>query len=251
MSDPTVSDPTVSDPEFGDQEDGLGVNPDDPPQLLVFDVNETLSDLAPMAEHFATAGAPSAVAPTWFAGVLRDGFALTITGDAASFADVARASLRTLLATQVDDLDASVQRIMDGFQQLPVHPDVVEGIRALQTLGMRMVTLSNGAASVAEGLLERSGLLDCFERVLSVEDAPCWKPGAQAYAHAVQACGREPRECMLVAAHPWDLQGARRAGLGTAWVNRTGADFPGVFTAPDLQAESLVDLAAQLGAVGA
>jgi 2-haloacid dehalogenase len=40
-----------------------GVHPDGPPQpeLLVFDVNETLSDMAPLSARFAGVGAP----PSW------------------------------------------------------------------------------------------------------------------------------------------------------------------------------------------
>ncbi len=37
------------------------VSPDGPrrPELIVFDVNETLSDMSPMAQRFADVGAPS------------------------------------------------------------------------------------------------------------------------------------------------------------------------------------------------
>jgi 2-haloacid dehalogenase len=44
--------------------------------VLIFDVNETLSDMAPMAARFEDVGAPACLAKTWFAGLLRDGFAL-------------------------------------------------------------------------------------------------------------------------------------------------------------------------------
>ena len=37
---------------------------------VVFDVNETLSDMAPLADAFETVGAPGSLAKTWFAGVL-------------------------------------------------------------------------------------------------------------------------------------------------------------------------------------
>jgi 2-haloacid dehalogenase len=50
----------------------------------------------------------------------------------------------------------------------------------------------------------------------------------------------------LVAVHPWDIDGASRAGLGTAWINRTGGPYPKYFTAPDLTARSLTDLAEQV-----
>ena len=53
-------------------------------------------------------------------------------------------------------------------------------------------------------------------------------------------------DAMLVAVHPWDIDGAARAGLATAWIDRTGAPYPEYFTAPDLAACSLVELADQL-----
>jgi 2-haloacid dehalogenase len=53
---------------------------------------------------------------------------------------------------------------------------------------------------------------------------------------------------MLVAVHPWDLDGAARAGLRTAWVNRTGGGYPDYLTAPELTVSGLDDLAARLGA---
>jgi len=53
------------------------------PSVIVFDINETLPDMAPVAELFTGVGAPGHLAPLWFASLLRDGFALT-TGSACS-----------------------------------------------------------------------------------------------------------------------------------------------------------------------
>jgi 2-haloacid dehalogenase len=63
------------------------------PVLLVFDVNETLSDMAPLAARFEEVGAPGRLAGLWFAGLLRDGFALTIGGENAPFAGLAAEGL--------------------------------------------------------------------------------------------------------------------------------------------------------------
>ena len=43
---------------------GAGVEPR--PGVIVFDVNETLSDMAPMASRFADVGAPGLLARVWF-----------------------------------------------------------------------------------------------------------------------------------------------------------------------------------------
>jgi 2-haloacid dehalogenase len=226
------------------------VSPDGPrrPAVLLFDVNETLSDMSPMAGRFEDVGVPGHLAKTWFAGLLRDGFALTVAGIAKPFARIGEEALRVSLdGLQLSrSLDDSVAHIMGGFGELDVHDDVPDGVRALGDLGIRLVTLSNGSASVAQRLLEQAGLRDHFEQLLSVEEAGIWKPAIGAYAYALDKCGVEPMDAMLVAVHPWDTEGAARAGVGSVWVNRGGTTYPGYFTAPDLEATSLVDLADQL-----
>jgi len=225
-------------------------SPDGPrrPRLLIFDVNETLSDMSPMAKRFEDVGAPAHLASTWFAGLLRDGFALTAAEASDSFAHIAAGSLRVSLHDLPLNREtaAAVSYIMDGFAALPVHADVPNGISALSNLGIRLVTLSNGSASVAEALFERADIRQHFDRLLTVEDTSSWKPAQGAYAYALQQCGVDPEDAMLVAVHPWDIDGASRAGLATAWIDRTGAPYPEYFRAPDLRAASVAELADQL-----
>lgn len=230
-------------------------SPDSPrrPYLLIFDVNETLSDMSPMANLFEDVGAPAHLATAWFAGLLRDGFALTAVDASDSFASIAGESLRVVLHGLALDREASdaVTHIMSGFARLPVHADVVDGVGALSVLGIRLVTLSNGSAAVAEALFDRAGIRERFDRLLSVEDAGRWKPAPEAYAYALEQCGvGRPEDAMLVAVHPWDIDGASRAGLRTAWLNRTGVPYPTYFRSPDIRAESLTALVALFDAEG-
>ncbi|WP_299168224.1 haloacid dehalogenase type II [uncultured Arthrobacter sp.] len=218
-------------------------------RTIVFDVNETLSDMSPLANAFDAEGLPALAARVWFAGILRDGFALTVTGDNPAFSGIAEDSLQRLCADSLGQgaHTATVDNIMGTLTSLPVHDDVVPGVEALAGLA-ELVTLSNGAASVAEGLLQRAGIRRHFARLLSVADAPGWKPRESAYEYAAAELGRQPGEMLLVAVHPWDIHGAHRAGLKTAWINRAGAAYPTYFDAPDLEAGSLPELAGKLQA---
>ena len=141
------------------------------PELIVFDVNETLSDMAPLRERFQDLGAPGDLAATWFAGVLRDGFALAVRGVSRPFADIAESGLRWHFHGLDLDRgeDEAVAHVMVGFASLAVHPDVPGGVRALREAGFRLATLTNGSTSVSERLLGSAGLLDHFERLMSVE----------------------------------------------------------------------------------
>lgn len=224
-------------------------DPTDPPDVVLLDVNETLSDTSALAAVLAGLGAPEHLGPTWFAAVLRDGFALTAGGAPQPFADVAAAAARTLLSPHVgpDALEGAAQALVGAVGELPLHPDVATGLAALAASGTRVAALTNGSADVASGLLERGGVRRHLEDVLSVQGFGdgAWKPAAGAYAGACTALGVRPGAAVLVAVHPWDVDGAARAGLRTAWVDRTGtgrAAFPAVFTDPEVVAGGIDDL---------
>ncbi len=216
------------------------------PRVAVFDVNETLSDLGGLVPRLTEVGAPPDLLPAWFAATLRDGFALTAAGAYAGFRSVAAAVLGGQLA-QVEALrrpaEDAVEYVLDGFAELDVHPDVAEGMRRLAQAGVLMVTLSNGAAEVATTLLERAALADLVERFLSVDEVQRWKPAPEPYLYAARACGVPPERCALMAVHPWDIDGAKRAGLQAGWLDRRNSPYPAIFRLPDASGESLGTLA--------
>ena len=217
--------------------------------VIVFDVNETLSNMSPMADRFADVGAPGLMARVWFAGLLRDGFALTVAGTSEKFAMIAAESLRENLTgiSLNRSVEEAVDHIMQGFASLALHPDVAGAVRTFAASGLRLVTLSNGSTQLAETLFRTADIREEFDLLLSVEDAPGWKPLRAAYEYAADACGVEVGRMLLTAVHPWDIHGAAQAGLRTAWINRAGATYPGYFTAPDITVSTLEELASILG----
>ncbi|MGK5450893.1 haloacid dehalogenase type II [Streptomyces radiopugnans] len=220
-----------------------------PPRLIVFDVNETLSDMTPLRARFEEVGAPGHLAPLWFAGVLRDGFALTAAGGFAEFADLAADGLRALLGglpERPGGVDDAVRHVLAGLGTLPVHPDVPGGVRALREAGFRLVAMTNGAAPTAERLLDGAGVLEHFEALLDVRGPRAWKPASAAYRYAIEKLGVTAGETLLAAVHPWDVDGARRAGLAAAWLRRGATVYPTAMTAPTLTADDLSSLARAL-----
>jgi len=53
---------------------------------------------------------------------------------------------------------------------------------------------------------------------------------------------------VVVAAHPWDVDGAQRAGLTGVWVDRRKTPYPLAFLPPDLRVPDLEALADMLTA---
>ena len=216
--------------------------------VVVFDVNETLSDMAPMRDRFADVGAPEHLAALWFAGVLRDGFAITAAGGQKSFAVLAEGGLRSVLSGLPLDrpVQDAVAHVLAGFSMLDLHPDVASGVRAFRQRGLRLVTLTNGSRQVAHRLLSTTGIAGEFEMLLSVDEAGAWKPAPAAYDYAARRCGVDPAQMLLVAVHPWDIDGAARAGMATGWVNRSDRPYPGYFRDPTYVGATIGDIAAAL-----
>lgn len=217
-----------------------------PPVVVVFDVNETLTDMSPLRGRLVEVGASGTLFDAWFAATLRDGFAVTAAGGYADFADIARHTLTGLLASRPDapaDPSQAADHVLAGLPELDVHPDVPEGLRRLHKAGVRLVTLTNGATAISDGALSRAGVRDLFSARMSVADAGRWKPAPESYAFAAATVAEPPGRLALVAAHPWDVDGAGRAGLIGAWLNRSTATYPPYLTVPAVTASSLPALA--------
>jgi 2-haloacid dehalogenase len=215
----------------------------------VFDVNETLTDMAPLAGRLEHVGLPGHLLSAWFAGVLRDGVALTLAGGHASFAAVAADGLRALAASTdgAADPEQAAAHVLAGLPELPLQPDVHGGVRALRAAGYRLATLTNGCADTTRAVLGRAGLTDCFEKHLDVAGPGRWKPAREAYAHALDAMDVPAGAALLVSVHPWDVDGAARAGLATAWLRRTARPYPSTAHPAGLTVTTLPDLVARLG----
>lgn len=207
------------------------------PRVVVFDVVETLASLEPVADRLARQGLDQGELSAWFTRMLRDGMALTAAGGYAGFAEIARSALGahsrgTLTDDQIDD-------VLAGFGELTAQPDAVAAVRAARDAGLRVFTLTNGAAATTRAFLERAGLAADVEEALSIDDVHAWKPSPAVYRYAVDTAGVPAAEMALVAVHSWDIFGARQAGLTTGWSPRLEGVPTPVFGTADVVAGTL------------
>jgi 2-haloacid dehalogenase len=205
------------------------------PEVVAFDVNETLLDLSPVRAALVEAGEPEHLLGTVFARTLLTGFAAAGTGTWCRFRDAFDAAL----AQESDLPEDRRSAVADAFQELVPHPDVEPALRKLAAAGIRAVTLSHGSPGVAEAGLARGGITPLVERTLSSETIRAWKPAREVYLWAAGTCQVPPERMALVAAHGWDVLGAQRAGLTGAWFPRSERTYPAVYEQPDVAAEDL------------
>ncbi|MEO5785286.1 MAG: haloacid dehalogenase type II [Casimicrobiaceae bacterium] len=217
------------------------------PDVIVFDVIETLFSLDPIETRLRAAGMPAGSLRAVFAALLRDAFALDAAGTPKPFAEIARATLEVALTTQgIAGADEKIESIMAGFAELPAHDDVRPAFEAVRDAGIRIITLTNGSAENTRKLLARAGLAEFVEKSVAVAEANHWKPRAEVYRHAATTCGMEPGRMAMVAAHAWDLHGAKQVGFMTGWVQRQDKQYLGVMAPPDVTARSLPEVVHQL-----
>ncbi len=216
------------------------------PKLIVFDVIETLFDPTPIDAAMVELGLAKGSLKIWFPRFLRDAFALEILGEYRPFREIAAPALKVLARDQkVEVTDAQVTGVLSKFATLPAHPDVKAGFEAVRAAGVRMITLTNGAAEVTRKMLANAGLDSFIERGISIDEVQHWKPSKAVYLHAAKTMGLEPHQMALVAAHDWDTAGASRAGLTTGGVIR-GSGFSAALPPPDVLTDSLPETVKRL-----
>lgn len=127
----------------------------------------------------------------------------------------------------------------------PDAPEEASALHALRRDGHRLHTLLNAPMSTAHRLLQSVNALPLMDSLMSVERQSLWKPAPDSCRDAVSRA-RATRRTYLVAAHPWDLHGAARAGRSTVSVDRRGATYPAHCTPPDITVPTLEALREQL-----
>ncbi|MBL6456119.1 HAD-IA family hydrolase [Belnapia sp. T6] len=213
------------------------------PQVVAFDVIETLFPIQPLQGGLEALGLPPQMLQAWFAASLRDSFALAAIGAFQPLRAIMEAALDDLLTQQGRTASpAATSALLDAMATLPPQADAVEAVAILTTAGLRVMALSNGGAAATESLLRGAGLHERVAPVVTTAEVRLSKPRREVYLHAAQRAGVEPGRLMLVAAHPWDTNGAKAAGLLAAFVAR-GRPYPAILTAPDLQGDGLADVA--------
>jgi 2-haloacid dehalogenase len=211
-------------------------------RVCVFDVNETLLDLAALDPLFERAFGDASVRKLWFNQMLQSAFVATITDAYVTFGEAAGAALEMTeerLGLEISEDDR--QEILGGLRDLPPHPEVPESLDRLRDAGFRLATLTNSTQEVAEAQIQNAGLTDKFEQILSADTARRLKPSPAPYRMAARALMIPERGMRLVAAHAWDVAGALRAGCAAAFVARQ--PFDPLVEPPDVVGTDLAEVA--------
>lgn len=214
------------------------------PHAVAFDVVETLMSLEPLRSRFVDVGLPESALERWFDRMLRDGMAVTLTGDYAPFPAAAESALSVIAGSRLSD--EQVRYVLDGLATLPAHDDARASMGLLVEADIAVACLSSGNRNSTEAFLDRSGLNQYVDHVIGVADVQAWKPSPAVYEHALAVIGLPAHDVGLVAVHAFDCHGAHAAGLTTGWARRLERHYPDIFTPADVIGDDLVEVASGL-----
>ncbi len=221
-------------------------NVDNPPKVIFFDVNETLLDLNAMEVSVTEAlGGRSELMSLWFSTMLHHSLVDNTTGRFHTFGEIGVASLLMVAKSNGVELDEDTARkaIVTPLRSLPPHSDVKAGLKALKEAGFTLISLTNSSNKGVKTQFENAGLLSYFDARYSVEDINRYKPDLRTYEWALEKAGVKAKDAMLVAAHGWDIAGAKAAGLQATFIAREGKVLYPLAIAPDYQINTLPELA--------
>ena len=212
--------------------------------FLAFDVYGTLIDPlaieAALAAWFGDRAAQAAA--LWRQKQLEYSFRRAAMGRYENF-DVCTAqaldfTMRTFHVTA--DADALLAR----YRELPAYPGIAAALDAIAARGHRLAAFSNGTKASVRALLENAALIGRFEKIVSVDDVRSFKPDPEVYEHLANTAGEPKTAIWMVSSNPFDVIGAKSAGLRAVWLRRSQeAVFDSWGISPDATIAKLEELA--------
>ncbi|MCK0132397.1 haloacid dehalogenase type II [Flavobacteriaceae bacterium F08102] len=219
------------------------------PKILFFDVNETLLDLTLMKKSVGKAlNNREDLLPLWFTTMLQYSLVNTVSNQYQDFGLIGAAALRMVASNNGITLSETEAKeaIVGPILSLPAHPEVKEALSQLKKAGYTLVSFTNSSNKGVETQFNNARLTEYFDTRLSVEDIGKFKPHVDTYAWAARKMGVQANECLLVAAHGWDIAGALWGNWRAAFISRPGAQLYPFAPEPEIIGSTLTPITHEL-----
>ena len=120
-------------------------------------------------------------------------------------------------------------------------PGAVEIVHALRRAGIPLAVASSSIRPWVEACLERLGLAESFDLIVTGSEIARGKPDPEIYLLAAKGLGLRPEHCLAFEDAPAGITAAKAAGM-TCWAVRTEYTRGLVLPDPDREFEALTDV---------
>jgi len=178
-------------------------------------------------------GVPEEIMSEWRQKQLEFSWRLSLMGRWVDFDEVTKLALNHVYRRRGLSVDS---RLVEGWLKLEPYDDTMT-LRELSKTHT-LYTLTNGTLKSIKKLLENAQILNLFTGFYSVEDIKVYKPSPKVYTEFIKRFG----DAYLVSSNPWDIAGAKNAGMRAIYVNRHNQPPDPLSDEPDITVKTLREL---------
>ncbi len=214
---------------------------------VFFDLNETLTNTELLGANFQKYFNNESVSKYWFTKLLHTSVIMGSMKTYKNFGELGKYTLDTVaLEFDVNLSDEEKAIILSSFKALPPHRDVIQAMKILRENGISVIVVSNSSLEMIGLQLANAGIINFVDGYYSVDAVSRYKPFKEVYRYVADQESLKLEEVMMIACHDWDLFGAKKAGLKTGYIKRKKTTYNPFYEQPDLQSDSLIELATSL-----
>lgn len=216
-------------------------------KAVFFDMNETLLNLSLLKNQFDKHFNDKYVLKYWFTKLLYSSNVMGIMDEYQNFGKLADVALENIFFENNKPLSSETKaEILGAFRRLPAYDDVIPALDLLRQKKIRAIAVSNSSLTMIKEQLTNAGIIDKFDSYYSVDNVKKYKPFKEIYLSSAKQEGLKTEDIVMVATHDWDLFGAKKAGLRTAYVKRKEEIYNPYYLQPDFKDSNLPDLIQQI-----
>lgn len=216
-------------------------------KAVFFDINETLLNLSLLKKNFDKHFDDKYVLKYWFTKLLHSSTVVGSMNAYNNFAELSEAALESLFYESGKALTKAIKsEILGSFRSLPAYKDVSKALQLLRDNGIKTIAVSNSSSTMITEQLSNAGIIDLFDSYYSVDSVKKYKPFNDIYQYVANNEGLAVDQIAMVACHDWDLFGAKKVGLTTAYIKRKKELFNPYYPDADISNSNLLALAQAL-----
>lgn len=213
-------------------------------EAVFFDVNETLLDLGLLKEKFDKHFNDEYIVKYWFTKLLHTSNTIAIGNDYEDFGKLSEVVLENVFHERGKKLTKETKdEILGSFRKLSAYKDVKEALKILKENSIRVIGVSNSSLEMMKDQLTNAGLMDLLDDYYSVDAVKKYKPFTDIYRYVAKEENLAVEKIVMVASHDWDLLGAKKAGLKTAYIERKEEIYNPFYPKADIRGADLVEMA--------
>ncbi|KAI1458649.1 haloacid dehalogenase [Annulohypoxylon moriforme] len=205
-----------------------------PKTIIAFDLYGTLLSTESIADELAKIfgeDKAKSLAALWRRYQLEYTWRINSMGEYKPFGEITRNALRHAVAEHDLTLTAeNTDTLMRSYDALQVFPEIPSALKLLEenSDSVEAYVFSNGTGEMVGNSIKTSPDLgphsQRFKSLITVDDIKCFKPDGRGYNHLLEQVGKQDdaSHVWLVSANPFDIVGARAAGLNASFIDRSG-----------------------------